>query len=183
MNERIFLLELLDDYKSENGSEELSRTVMVDFVKMNERCFENDFKLGHVTGSALIVDNDKKNVLLTHHAKLNMWVQFGGHSDGHWNPLEVARREAYEESGLTTLAYFPEDDSIFDLDIHTIPERNDMPEHNHFDVRILLSADIHEDFIVSDESHDLKWIPIDHAEEYNSDLAFLRMVGKISNLN
>lgn len=179
MNQRVFLLELLDNYRGTDTSEELSRTEMMNFVKEHERCFENNFELGHITGSALVVDRDKKHVLLTHHVKLNKWIQFGGHSDGHWNPLEVAWREADEESGLTSLAYFPEYEGIFDLDIHPIPEFKDMPEHKHYDVRILLSADKNEQFVVSHESHDLKWVQLSEAKNYNSDSAFLRMVGKV----
>lgn len=179
MNNRVFILELLENYKAFDEAEERSCEDMIAFVQDNEKCFENNFHLGHITGSALVVDRDFKSTLLTHHTVLNRWLQFGGHSDGHWNPLEVAWREAEEESGLTSLAYFPGHEGIFDIDIHPIPERGDMPEHKHYDVRILLSADKDEQFVVSDESHDLRWFTLDEACTQNTEEAFKRMVEKV----
>ena len=180
MENRIFILELLENYSSYDEAEELVRKEIINFVKENRQCFETDFEPGHITGGALIVDTDRKHALLTHHAKLHKWIQFGGHSDGHWNPLEVAWREAHEESGLTTLAYFPGKEGVFDLDIHPIPARGEMPLHKHYDVRILLSADRNEQFVVTHESHDIQWIPLEDVSKYNSEPDFLRMVNKVT---
>lgn len=179
MDNRKFILELLDNYKSFDDTEEQSRLEIIKFVKDNPECFENDFKLGHITGSALVVDKKIEFTILTHHLHLNKWFQFGGHSDSHWNPLEVAWREAHEESGLTSLAYFPNHEGIFDLDVHPIPARDEMPEHKHYDVRILLVADINEPYTVTHESHDLKWVKLDQVGQFNSQPAFLRLIKKV----
>ncbi len=37
---------------------------------------------GHLTGSALVVDPDDRRILLLFHAKLQRWLQPGGHADG-----------------------------------------------------------------------------------------------------
>ena len=37
---------------------------------------------------------------MTHHRKLRMWLQLGGHADGEKNLFKVALREAEEESGI-----------------------------------------------------------------------------------
>ena len=55
---------------------------------------------GHLTGSAWIVSPDRRRTLLTHHRKLDRWLQLGGHADGQADLLAVAAREAKEESGL-----------------------------------------------------------------------------------
>ncbi len=34
---------------------------------------------GHLTASALVFDDSHKHVLLTHHRKARLWLQFGGH--------------------------------------------------------------------------------------------------------
>ncbi|MDZ7646212.1 MAG: NUDIX hydrolase [Cytophagales bacterium] len=91
---------------------------------------------GHITGSAWIVDPSNTQALLVHHAKLNKWVQPGGHADGDENILQVALREAEEETGLKNFKVLS--DPPFDVDIHLIPERADFPEHFHFDIRYLL---------------------------------------------
>jgi 8-oxo-dGTP pyrophosphatase MutT (NUDIX family) len=116
--------------------------------------FQRERESGHFTGSAWLVSADSERVLLTHHRKLNRWLQLGGHADGDSDLAAVALREAEEESGLTDLTVEPD---IFDLDRHLIPARGDEPEHWHYDVRFVVRAHGSEDFTVGDESHDLAW--------------------------
>lgn len=183
MASKEMLLGLLKEYKGSDESEENSRQQMIRFIEDNEDCFENTFKPGHITGSALVVDRDFQFTLLTHHSLIRKWFQFGGHSDGHSNPLEVGLREAEEESGLKSLQYLPNHEGIFDLDIHPISGNGKMPIHNHYDVRILLVADMNEPYVVSNESKDLKWVKLTEAGDYNSQPAFLRLVRKAIELN
>ena len=97
---------------------------------------------------------DGARVLLTHHRKLGLWLQLGGHADGDSDLVRAALKEAEEESGLRGLRI---DDSIFDLDRHWIPEHGGVPAHWHYDVRYVVRAGADEAFVVSDESHALAW--------------------------
>ena len=110
---------------------------------------------GHFTSGAWLVSADGGRVLMTHHRKLERWLQLGGHADGDTDMARVALKEAQEESGLPGLSV--EGDSIFDLDRHWIPERKGVPGHWHYDVRYVVHAGADEDYAVSDESHDLAW--------------------------
>jgi len=74
------------------------------FVDANTDCFSRELPIGHITGSAWILDSTGTRALLTHHKKLNIWVQLGGHADGDPNVEQVAYREAIEESGLGGLS-------------------------------------------------------------------------------
>ena len=148
----------------------------IDFVKAEADCVERSLSIGHVTGSAWIVNADGSQVLLTHHAKLDRWLQLGGHADGESDVLAVALKEAREESGLTD--FKPVGDGIFDLDIHPIPARKSDPEHLHYDVRYVLRATGNTDYIVSDESHDLRWVTPDEVEDLTGEESMLRMVRK-----
>ncbi|MDR1010766.1 MAG: NUDIX domain-containing protein, partial [Opitutaceae bacterium] len=76
---------------------------MIRFVGEHEDCAERSLLIGHLTGSAWIVDAERRRVLLTHHRKLDKWLQPGGHADGELDLASVAMREAREESGLTKL--------------------------------------------------------------------------------
>jgi len=109
---------------------------------------------GHFTGAAWLVSADGERVLLTHHRKLDRWLQLGGHADGDTDLRRVALKEAEEESGLGGLSVEPE---IFDLDRHRIPEHKGVPAHWHYDVRYVVHAGSDEAFVVSDESHALAW--------------------------
>ncbi|WP_369411808.1 NUDIX hydrolase [Chryseolinea lacunae] len=135
---------------------------------------------GHLTGSVWIVDPSRKFVLLTHHAKLNRWLQPGGHADGDENILNVALREAEEETGLRNFTHHA---SVFDVDIHTIPARKDFPEHLHYDVRFLLETDRDNSLHLSDESHALAWVAVEElAAKTENNVSMLRMADKVKRL-
>ena len=144
------------------------------FLEENVTCFDRQNSVGHVTGSAWLLCPDYQHVLLTHHKKLNRWLQLGGHSDGEPDILSVAIREAREESGLLVKAL---ENSIFDIDVHTIPQRKNEPKHLHFDVRFLLQT-LEKDFVVSSESNDLQWVKIADIHKYTDEESILRMGDK-----
>jgi 8-oxo-dGTP pyrophosphatase MutT (NUDIX family) len=142
------------------------------------RCFQRDHLPGHITGSAWIINKNRTHVLLVHHAKLNKWLQPGGHADGEENVLNVAMREVQEETGLVHVNQLVP--GIFDLDIHTIPARADFPEHLHYDVRYaLMATDNDANLEVSEESHDVKWIRLgDVPKLCGNNASILRMIAK-----
>jgi 8-oxo-dGTP pyrophosphatase MutT (NUDIX family) len=104
---------------------------------------------------------------------LNLWLQPGGHADGDADVAAVALREAMEETGLAGLQL--EAAAVFDLDIHRIPARKDVPEHDHYDVRFVIRATGAEDFVVTGESHALAWASIHEIESYTRDPSILRL--------
>lgn len=146
------------------------------FVAAHEDCFERSLAIGHITGSAWVLDHERTHVLLHHHKKLNKWLQLGGHADGDGDVLAVALREAREESGLTEVR--PVRREIFDVDIHRIPARKADPEHDHYDIRYLLEADRGQPLAISSESRDLRWVPLDAVAELTSEESMLRMLRK-----
>lgn len=127
---------------------------------------------GHVTASAFLLSPDVQSVLLTHHRKLNMWLQLGGHCDGIVDTGFVALKEAYEESGLRRIT--PMMDAILDIDILPVPAFGTEPAHLHYDVRYLMRA-ADRDIVVSAESHDLAWVPLDQLETVTTDPTMLRL--------
>jgi len=170
------LLQQLERYFSKWECEEATVKRFIDFVESHEDCFERTLKVGHVTGSAWLVNAAGTHVLLTHHRKLGRWLQLGGHADGDPDVSRVALREAVEESGISGLV--PLGDEIFDLDIHEIPARGTEPDHYHYDVRFALRVNGNADFIVSEESHELRWAEIGSITDYTTEESMLRMARK-----
>ncbi len=76
------LLGLLKNYHPFDNEEHRMWLETIDFVQQNPDCFERSLSIGHVTGSAWIMDHSHKYVLLMHHRKLDRWFQPGGHADG-----------------------------------------------------------------------------------------------------
>lgn len=153
------LLGQLDDYRRRYPTEKALVERYARFVREHSDCFMRSCLRGHVTASAWIVCPRTDRFLLTHHRKLDRWLQLGGHADGDSDVQQVALREAREESGLETLDPCAAEDGsvLLDLDIHRIPARRSEPEHEHFDARFLLLADSSEPLQLSEESHDLRW--------------------------
>lgn len=180
-DKRSFLYNHLYSFVPEDENENSARTETIKLLENYQNCFDRDNMPGHITGSAILVDVEIKNVLLTHHKKLNLWLQLGGHSDGDSNPFNVALRETIEESGIKDVFFLYPYTGIFDIHIQKIPEYKGMPSHFHHDIRILLITK-DKNFITSDESVELRWVGIDEVEKYNSEREFIRMVNKVKRI-
>lgn len=136
-------------------------------------CADRETLPGHLTASAWVVNPTLDACLLIFHKKLGIWIQAGGHADGEFNLEEVAKREVQEETGVTASAML--DNSIFDLDIHEIPETKSSPSHQHFDVRYLLKAEEGGRLTHNEEVHAARWVPFDEVENYTQEHSILRM--------
>jgi len=170
------LLDQLAQYRPLDAADAECLLLFIEFVKSHEGCFERTLSLGHVTGSAWIVDPSGTKTLLVHHRKLNKWVQPGGHCDGNPDVLAVALQEAQEETGLHGLRLA--DEAIFDLDIHLIPARGADLAHFHYDVRYAFQARHGQSPAVSHESLALAWVPLEQLETHSSEGSLLRMARK-----
>jgi len=177
---RAALIATLEQYRTRYAEE---AAFVAPFLHLLQapRAYHRDHLPGHITGSAWIVNTARTHVLLTHHAKLNRWLQPGGHADGDENILNVSLREAMEETGLQHFSVLLP--TCFDLDIHTIPARPDFPAHDHYDVRFLLCADDQEPLQITEESHDLAWVRLDDlADKTGHNVSMLRMAEKVKAL-
>jgi 8-oxo-dGTP pyrophosphatase MutT (NUDIX family) len=177
---RTQLVRSLNKYKS-HFSEEVSFIKHFITLLESSRAYFRDHLPGHITGSAWIVDESRENILLTHHAKLNRWLQPGGHADGDEDIIKIALKEAQEETGLNTIRVLG--NGIFDIDIHSIPERDSFPEHFHYDIRILVEASKNELFKITPESHALRWVPLEGIANISKEnRSMIRMTEKVRRL-
>jgi 8-oxo-dGTP pyrophosphatase MutT (NUDIX family) len=112
----------------------------------------------HLTAGALVLSADRTAVLLTLHAKAGRWFQFGGHLEpGDASLAEGALREGREESGVPDLVLDP--DPVH-LDEHTVTFCGSAPAA-HLDVRFVATAPAGAVPVVSEESADVRWFPVD----------------------
>lgn len=155
---RQLLIDTLGRYATGYPEEQKFISLFLELL-MHPCAYQRDHLPGHITASAWITDESAANVLLLHHKKLDRWLQPGGHADGEEDVVVVATKEVMEETGLKTFLH--KHHGLFDIDIHLIPARNEFPEHYHYDIRFLLQADFTTELIVSDESHALKWFPME----------------------
>ncbi len=172
------LIRALEKYQTNYPEERAFIPRFISLLKNFNNCYSRELITGHMTASAFITTHDGRYVLLTHHRKLNRWLQPGGHADGMEDIRAVAVKEAGEETGLSSLE--PVNPDIFDIDIHQIPSHRKIPAHFHYDIRFLFIADKEEPLKISDESHDLSWIPVAELSGITGDNhSILRMAKKM----
>lgn len=153
----------LKSYQAFDKIEQKDKEAILDFLKNNDNCFDRSNKMGHITAGALICD-EFGFVLLNHHKATNRWIHFGGHSDGCENCFEVAKREVFEETGISDFKICVP--KIFDVAVHEVPysKAKNEPKHYHYDINFLFITKNH-DFKISQESKEIKWVSIEEAEK------------------
>lgn len=158
-----------------NPAEAESIAATLAFLGEQSRCWQRNNYVGHLTASVWVINAAKSHVLLTHHRKFNCWLQVGGHVDkGDESLLAAALREAREESGIQAIE--PLQTTIFDVGHHPIQTPKE-PAHVHYDIRYLLVVGTME-FVVSEESNDLAWVPLTEVTTISRSTALHRMANK-----
>jgi 8-oxo-dGTP pyrophosphatase MutT (NUDIX family) len=147
---------------------------MLEFLDGHPDALLRTCTLGHLTGSAFVVDADARHALLMFHTKLQRWLQPGGHADGDANLARVALREASEETGIDGLAVDP---TPIDLDIHRVAPPSERP-HLHHDVRYLVVAPVGATPRGNHESEALRWVSEADLPALGVDEGTLRMAGR-----
>jgi 8-oxo-dGTP pyrophosphatase MutT (NUDIX family) len=123
---------------------------------------DRDLRVGHLTGSALLLDHTRTHVLLTLHPFIGAWVQLGGHVEpGDASMAQAAAREALEESGISGITLDP---APLGIDWHPVRCKDSRGGRNpseHLDLTWLAIAPAGAQHVRSDESLDLAWFPLD----------------------
>jgi 8-oxo-dGTP pyrophosphatase MutT (NUDIX family) len=178
------LIDSLNAYTPADKKEETDHRFILTFIRTRARPFDRGNFDAHLTGSAIVVDGTRRHVLLGYHRKLNRWLQLGGHGEpGDTDGLQVALREACEESGLAGLHPFPSAPQPFDVDVHEIPQHADVPPHLHLDLRYVLSTRTPGDPVYDPNEHDdVRWFTWADALAMDVDASLARCLRKAQRL-
>ena len=158
----------IESYKPESKKDFYTKKQFISFIENNPDCLSRENLPGHITCSSWIYNLEEDRFLLTHHRKLNKWLQLGGHADKCFDPLEVAINEAVEESGIYQICVL--DRNPVHLDIHKIADN-----HYHYDIRFCFKV-YKDNFIASDESFNLTWTTLEKIESFQVDYSTLNLM-------
>ncbi|HKL61266.1 MAG TPA: NUDIX domain-containing protein, partial [Acholeplasma sp.] len=121
-------------------------------------------------------------VLMIYHKLYNSWSWTGGHMDGDLNFLEVATKEAKEETGLINLKLYSETP----VSIESLPVwfhiKHDKPisSHLHLNVSyVFIASDTEKLILNAVETEGLKWILIKDLKDYVSEPDMIPIYEKI----
>lgn len=170
-------IDLLGDFRIENARDRSAAETTALFVtSRGHQAFGRDPASDHLAASAIVVSKDRSHTLLMHHAKLDRWLQPGGHLDGEHDVAAAALREAREETGLTSLKLVSRD--ILDIDIHVVPARPQEPSHLHYDIRFLIEADMNEPLAPNAEAKSLAWVPMSEIHRWTTAASIFRALAR-----
>jgi 8-oxo-dGTP pyrophosphatase MutT (NUDIX family) len=133
------LLEHLYSYQPHDERERAYLEKTISFLQSCRNPFSRNTPAGHITVSAVLVDNRLEHLLLLWHKKLERWLQPGGHCEPGVDDtlVDAALRELEEETGVQPAQVEQLLSGPFDVDVHEIPARGTEAAHLHYDLRYL----------------------------------------------
>jgi 8-oxo-dGTP pyrophosphatase MutT (NUDIX family) len=172
-------LRLLAGWRAPDAEQEALRRRYVAHLEAQSDAVFRSCRPDHLTAGALVVSADHRQVLLTLHAKAGRWFQLGGHCEpGDSSLADAALREATEESGVDGLVLDP--DPVH-LDEHAVTFCGEAGVVHHLDVRFVAVAAADAVPVVSAESTDVHWWPVDGLPEPDTGLV-ARAVERLTQL-
>ena len=166
------LLQQIREFEPINEQEARDKDVLLKQLQTQTDIFYRSNEGMHMTASAWIVNGDRTKVLMAYHNIYHSWSWLGGHADGEEDLLQVALKEAREESGI--LHVTPVSEQIFSLEILTVDGHEKkgvyVPSHLHLNVTYLLQAEEQDALSVKpDENSGVAWFGLKEAVEASSE--------------
>ncbi len=172
---------LLQTYEPADKQQEHVRLRCLQLLTTGSPFSRRQFSPGHFTASAFVLSPEQSSVLMIFHAKLQRWLQPGGHIDSSDDGIvQAAGRELLEETGLAPDSVHLLSQGLFDIDVHRIPANIAKKEdpHEHFDLRILLLSNSRH-LLANSDALGAQWTPFAALERINTDHSVRRVVQKI----
>lgn len=162
--EKLIIREQIEAYEPYDKQEEMDKYQMLEFINKFDDILTRENKFGHFSASAFVVNESHTKALILHHNIFEGFVCPGGHADGEYDLLEVAKREVLEETSINVTPLY---DKIFA--IQTLPITGHIKKgkyvssHIHFDLLYLFvakDADMDKIKVLESENSEVKWIDL-----------------------
>lgn len=155
----------ISEFTPNNDQESQDKKVILGYIKQYpHNILLRSNEIAHITSSGFIMNHSLDKVLMVHHNIRNTWAWTGGHADGDANLLQVAMKEAREETGVKNVV--PLTESIISIDILSVfghlKNNKYVNTHLHLSVAYVLIASEKETLRINqDENSGVSWFPID----------------------
>ena len=163
--------------------EAADRAMMLTWLNLSpDGAFTWENASAHFTASGMVFNRQLNKVLLVHHTIYKAWTWTGGHADGEKQLLQVALREAREETGLQEVA--PLSENIATLDVLPVfghvKAGKYISAHLHLSVGYALVADDDQPVrICEGENTGVRWVELSELERMTEEPYMLPVYQKV----
>ncbi len=166
---------------ADEKEDQVKRQLLQDIELYGEQLLDRTLDI-HLTASSLILDPQGEQALMVYHNIYQALCWTGGHADGQGDLLDVAIREAREETGICQV--WPVSSQILSLDLLPVPSHmkreKAISAHWHYSVAFGLIAPIKQALAVKpDENQEVRWIPVSQIDEQCREAHMLPVYHKI----
>lgn len=176
-------VEQINEFIPNNEQESQDKRIVIDYIEQfSHNILLRDNEFAHITSSGFIMNKALDKVLMVHHNIRNAWAWTGGHADGDTDLLQVAIKEAKEETGINHVT--PLIKSIASIDIlpvygHTKKGKY-ISTHLHLSAAYILIASEEETLIMKeDENSGVSWLTVDRFTEGYFDIYDVYLYSKL----
>ena len=169
------LITQIENYIPFNEQEAQDKALILAFLNSGAELITRDNPAAHLTASAWVVSPDRKQVIMVYHNLYQSWSWMGGHADGDWDLLRVAKKEVMEECGLHDLTVVSPE--IFSLEVLTVAGHEKkgkyLSSHLHLNVTYLFEADPAQPLrIKPDENSGVAWVAAEDVPQKTNEVWF-----------
>lgn len=175
--------EIINLYKPKTHNQEVLKK---EFIELYDEIGDSIFLrecLNHITSSTIILNKQMNKMLMIYHNIYKNYGWQGGHNDGDDDPVRVAIKEAFEETGLSNLYV---NEKVYSLDILPVSKhyKNGLlvPLHNHYNLTFVFRADDNEEIIYNEnESSDIRWVLLSNLADVCKEKNMLDLYKRVIN--
>lgn len=172
-------------YEPSNEQEMNDKAVIIEYIEnFRHNILTRENEIAHMTSSGLILNEKLDKILMIHHNIYNTWTWTGGHADGDANMLDIALKEAQEETGVHNIKPFSKNMASIDiLPVYGHMKRGKyVSAHLHLNTSYVLIASEDETLVLNeDETSGVGWVEVDRLHEYSNEPYFIDVYMKIVN--
>ncbi len=176
------LISCIENYVPYCEQEQKEKEVILKYLSEYDNLLTRENEYAHFTASSLIVNKDHTKTLLIYHNIYDSWAWTGGHADGCADMLQVAIKEAQEETGVLNIT--PASEQVFSLDMLPVfghvKKGKYVAPHMHLNLTYLLLADEDAELIIKpDENSGVKWFMLDEMCTVSSEPEMIKVYTKL----
>ena len=169
------LIKQIEAYTPFNEQEIRDKAQILAFLHTGADFLARENTAAHLTASAWVVSPDRSQVVMVYHNLYQSWSWMGGHADGDWDLLHVAKKEVMEECGLQELTVVSPE--IFSLEVLCVDGHEKRGEylssHLHLNVTYLFEADPAQPLrIKPDENSGVAWVATEDVAQKTNEVWF-----------